>query len=81
MGNYQESAAVAHAVSALGPGWNWETMSALYPSVEVYTEQYRKLGEFHEDSSEDAGARFLLAYTLSYRRSSGCGQAGSLKPW
>jgi len=62
MGNYQESAAVAHAVLALGPGWNWETMSALYPSVEVYTEQYRSLESFTKTHPEDAGARFLLAY-------------------
>jgi tetratricopeptide (TPR) repeat protein len=62
MGNYQESAAVAHAVLALGPGWNWETMSALYPSVEIYTEQYRRLESFTKTHPEDAGGRFLLAY-------------------
>lgn len=62
MGDYQESAAVAHAVLALGPGWDWETLSSLYPDVNVYTEQYRKLESFSKSNPEDASAKFLLAY-------------------
>src|SRR5437764_6334242 len=38
---YAESAAAIHAVLDVGPGWDWETMSSLYPNIEVYTKQLR----------------------------------------
>jgi tetratricopeptide (TPR) repeat protein len=61
-GNYREAAATVHAVLADGPGWDWETMSALYPSVDVYTSQLRALEEFAVANPESADARFLLGY-------------------
>ena len=36
---YQEAAAAEYAVLSAGPGWDWTTLSALYPDVEVYTAQ------------------------------------------
>jgi tetratricopeptide (TPR) repeat protein len=51
-----------HAVLAEGPGWDWETMSALYPSVEVYTSHLRALEEYAMANPDSADARFLLGY-------------------
>ncbi len=66
---YSESAAAIHAVLAVGPGWDWKTLSSLYPNTEVYTSQLRAL-EAHRDKNPNAAdARFLLGYhylTMSY---------------
>src|SRR5262249_27249861 len=43
---YKNAAAGLYAVLAAGPGWNWETMSALYSKPEVYTKQLQALEEF-----------------------------------
>ena len=40
---YQEAAGPVYAVLSVGPGWDWTTLSSLYPNVEVYTEQLRAL--------------------------------------
>lgn len=61
-GNYQEAAATIHAVLAGGPGWDWETMSSLYPSVSVYTAHLRALESYARANPESADARFLLGY-------------------
>ena len=42
-GDYQQSAATIHAVLAVGPGWDWTTLSSLYGNVGTYTEQLRAL--------------------------------------
>jgi len=59
---YKEAAAGLYAVLAAGPGWNWETMSALYPSRDVYTEQLRALEAYTRSNPKAAYAHFLLAY-------------------
>lgn len=61
-GEYSEAAATIHAVLAVGPGWDWATLSGLYPSVPVYTEHLRALEAFNRENPESADARFLLAY-------------------
>lgn len=61
-GNYQEAAATVHAVLSGGPGWDWETMSGLYPSVEVYTTHLRALESYARANTQSADARFLLGY-------------------
>ena len=38
---YAESAATIHPVLDVGPGWDWKTLSSLYPSIDVYTKQLR----------------------------------------
>jgi hypothetical protein len=49
-------------VLAIGPGWDWSTMSRLYTDVAVYTAQLRAL-EFHTKShADDPAGLFLLAY-------------------
>ena len=61
LGRYKEAAAADYAVLSAGPGWDWTTLSALYPNVEVYTAQLRALEQYatlHPAASE---AKFLLA--------------------
>ena len=43
MGDYRQSAAVVHSVLAVGPGWDWTTMSSLYPDPNRYTQQLAAL--------------------------------------
>ncbi|MHB1038705.1 MAG: tetratricopeptide repeat protein, partial [Pirellulales bacterium] len=62
MKNYPQAAATIHAVLAVGPGWNWATLSSLYPSVEVYTPQLRDLEAYVRSNPNAANARFLLGY-------------------
>lgn len=61
-GKYAETAAVLHRVLSVGAGWNWTTMSSLYPSVDVYTAQLRALEQYRNENRESAEARFVLAY-------------------
>ncbi|MBC8115053.1 MAG: tetratricopeptide repeat protein [Candidatus Saccharimonas sp.] len=61
-GDYQQAASTIHSVLAVGPGWNWTTLSSLYPSVSVYTPQLRSLEAFTKQYPQDGAARFLLAY-------------------
>ncbi|NUQ66593.1 MAG: tetratricopeptide repeat protein [Pirellulales bacterium] len=62
LGQYREAAATLNAVLAVGPGWDWTTLVGLYPNVDVYTEQLRKLEEYLKAKPDAADARFVLAY-------------------
>jgi hypothetical protein len=62
LGRYPEAAATLNAVLASAPGMDWTTVSNLYPSVEVYTAQLRKLEDFCRSNPGDAAAHFVLAY-------------------
>ena len=62
LGRYKEAAAADYAVLSAGPGWDWTTMGALYPSVDVYTEQLRALEQYAKSHPAASEARFLLAY-------------------
>lgn len=62
LGDYQNSAATMHAVLAVGPGWDWTTLSGMYSSNDIYTEQLRKLESHVKSHANDAAAHFLLAY-------------------
>lgn len=69
---YSESAAAIHAVLAVGPGWDWKTLSSLYPNVEVYTSQLRALETSCKEHPKAADLRFLLGYhylTLGHNES------------
>jgi tetratricopeptide (TPR) repeat protein len=59
---YPESAAAIHAVLDVGPGWDWKTLSSLYPSVDVYTTQLRALEDARDLDPKAANVRFLLGY-------------------
>ena len=60
--DYQQSAATIHSVLAVGPGWDWTTLSSMYSSAAIYTEQLRALEAFTKTNPQDAASRFLLAY-------------------
>lgn len=62
LGRYPEAAATLNAVLAAAPGMDWTTVSNLYPSVDVYTAQLRKLEDFCRANPGDAAAHFVLAY-------------------
>jgi tetratricopeptide (TPR) repeat protein len=62
MKKYPEAAAATYAVLSAGPGWNWTTMSGLYPSVDEYTLQLRTLEDFSKANPKSADAHFLLGY-------------------
>jgi tetratricopeptide (TPR) repeat protein len=59
---YDESASALYAVLSAGPGWDWATLSGLYPSVSVYTQQLRALEAYCGQNPSSASARFVLAY-------------------
>jgi tetratricopeptide (TPR) repeat protein len=60
--DYQQAASTIHSVLAVGPGWDWTTMSGIYGDVNVYTTQLRSLEAFTKSHPEDAASLFLLAY-------------------
>lgn len=59
---YPESAAAVYAVLSAGPGWDWTTLSSLYPNVDTYTQQLRVLEEFVKANPESSDGHFLLGY-------------------
>jgi len=59
---YKESAATLNAVLAVGPGWDWTTLSGMYPTVEVYTAQLRALEAYREANPNNADGAFVLGY-------------------
>ena len=61
-GKYQEAAATLNSVLATGPGWDWTTLSSLYPSVDVYTKQLRALEDYQKKNADAGYAHFVLAY-------------------
>ena len=61
LGRYKEAAAADYAVLSAGPGWDWTTLSALYPNVEVYTAQLRALEQYAKSHPAASDAKFLLA--------------------
>jgi uncharacterized protein (TIGR03066 family) len=60
--DYQQAAATLHSVLAVGPGWDWTTLSGLYVSIQTYTDQLRALEAFVRNNPQDGGSRFVLAY-------------------
>jgi tetratricopeptide (TPR) repeat protein len=60
--DYTKAAGTLYAVLSAGPGWDWTTMSGLYPSVDAYTVQLRALEQFVNAKPKEADARFVLAY-------------------
>jgi tetratricopeptide (TPR) repeat protein len=59
---YPEAAAAIHPVLAVGPGWDWKTLSTLYPDVDTYTTQLRALEAARKANPAAADIRFLLGY-------------------
>jgi TolA-binding protein len=61
LGRYKEAAAADYTVLSAGPGWDWTTLSALYPDVDVYTTQLRALEQYAQSHPTATEAKFLLA--------------------
>ncbi len=61
-GKYRESAAGLYSVLSVGPGWDWTTLSSLYPDQETYTAQLRKLEDYVRQNPKATDAKFVLAY-------------------
>jgi tetratricopeptide (TPR) repeat protein len=59
---YDEAAATIYAVLAVGPGWDWTTLSGLYPSTDIYVQQLRDLEAYVKQNPSSSQAHFLLAY-------------------
>jgi hypothetical protein len=59
---YDLAAGPLYAVLSVGPGWDWTTMIGLYPSIDLYTSQLRKLEAFVAANPKSTAARFVLAY-------------------
>jgi tetratricopeptide (TPR) repeat protein len=59
---YQDAAATLYAVLSSGPGWDWETMRRLYPSVDVYTAHLRALEKYQRENPDSPEGHFVLAY-------------------
>ncbi len=62
LGKYGDAAGVLNPVLASGPGWDWSTMVALYPSQQVYTDQLQRLEDYTEKTPDAADTHFLLGY-------------------
>ncbi len=62
VGKYDLAAGPLYAVLSVGPGWDWTTMAGLYPDIEVYTSQLRKLEAFVSANPTSTAGRFVLAY-------------------
>ena len=62
VGKYDLAAGPLYAVLSVGPGWDWTTMAGLYPNIDVYTSQLRKLEAFVIANPTSTAGRFVLAY-------------------
>jgi tetratricopeptide (TPR) repeat protein len=62
LGRFEDAAIPVYAVLAVGPGWDWSTMSSLYSNVDAYASQLKALEDFHRANPDNAAASFLLAY-------------------
>src|SRR5262249_42065208 len=62
VGKYDLAAGTLYAVLAVGPGWDWTTMAGLYPNIDVYTGQIRKLEAFITANPRSTSGHFVLAY-------------------
>ncbi len=61
-GKYDQAAEPLYAVLSVGPGWDWTTVSGMYPDVETYTQQLRALEASVRENPNSAPTRFVLAY-------------------
>jgi hypothetical protein len=59
---YDDAAGVLYAVLAAGPPWDWDTLQALYPSADVYTQQLRMLEQYVQQNPNSTAGHFVLAY-------------------
>jgi tetratricopeptide (TPR) repeat protein len=61
VGKYDLAAGPLYAVLSVGPGWDWTTMASLYPNIDVYTGQLRRLEAFLTSNPSSVPGHFVLA--------------------
>ena len=80
VGKYDLAAGPLYAVLSVGPGWDWTTMAGLYPNIDVYTSQLRKLEAFVSANPTFHGRPFRAGLPLpdsgAHRRGRESAQAG-----
>jgi hypothetical protein len=76
LGRYDEAATALYAVLAAGPGWDWETLASLYPTLEPYTQQLRTLETACKNRPDDPAPRMVLGYLYA---SQGATEAAELE--
>jgi tetratricopeptide (TPR) repeat protein len=64
IGDYRQSAASVYAALSVGPGWDWTTLSALYPDTDVYTQQLRSLEQYASQNPNQSDARSCSRITI-----------------
>ena len=62
LGKYAEASGVLNPVLAGGPGWDWNTMIALYDSQRTYETQLQSLESYAKAKPREADLHFLLGY-------------------
>jgi len=62
LARYDEASQTLYPVLSVGPGWDWTTVSGLYPSEEPYKQQLTALENYVQSHPDMASPRFLLAY-------------------
>ncbi|MCY2967985.1 MAG: tetratricopeptide repeat protein [Planctomycetota bacterium] len=61
-GSYLDAAGTVHSVLAVGPGWDYTTLSKLYTNISVYQAQLAALEDYVKNHDDSGSAHFLLAY-------------------
>lgn len=62
LGKYDDASATLYSVLAVGPGWDWTTLSSFYPDVDVFASQQKTLEDYIRENPDSGSARFYLAY-------------------
>jgi tetratricopeptide (TPR) repeat protein len=61
-GKYPEAAPPLYAVLSVRPGWDWTTLSGMYPDVDTYTRELRALEAYVTANPDSAQGHFVLGY-------------------
>jgi tetratricopeptide (TPR) repeat protein len=62
LGDYRQASAAVHSILASGPGWDWTTVSSLYPDTDTYVNQLFALEKAAVANPNESALQFLLAY-------------------
>ncbi len=61
-GKYEQAATPLYAVLSARPGWDWTTLSGMYPDVDTYSRQLRALESYVTANPDSAQGHFVLGY-------------------
>ena len=63
-GKFDQAASPLYAVLSVGPGWDWTTLSGMYPDVTTYTSQLRALEANVRANRDTASGHFVTGLPL-----------------